>query len=223
MADRLRREGIGRASITTAADIARLTDSSLPTVLARAMRRAWLRSPTYRWPVDARFLSTEAVARAGPPAHRWLAAPRHALPGSAAHIGLMIAVEGLLETADGAIPEWAPLVAQPLVELCLSIPSWQWYEDGHNRAIARRAFCHRLPAEIAWRRDKGSPDGFVARLFEANRQILRELLLDGRLAGEGLLDRDALQRSFAREGPVKGHDHNRLLRIADVEAWVSLL
>jgi asparagine synthase (glutamine-hydrolysing) len=220
VADRLLRGGLGPASFRTARDIALLTETGLFRVVALAIRRSLRRSPRFRWETDDRFLTPNALARAGPPSHGWLEAPASALPGSAAHIAMMAVVESLLETADGDIPEWAPLMNQPLVELCLSIPSWFWFEDGHNRVIARRAFAKDLPREIIWRRSKGSPDGFVARLFEANRAGLRDLLCDGRLAGEGLIDRDAVHRALARPGPVKGHDHIRLLRIADVEAWV---
>lgn len=77
-----------------------------------------------------------------------------------------------------------------------------------------------MPAEVAWRRDKGTPDGFVAAIFEANRESLAEMLIGGRLDEAGLLDRAAIEASLAKSGPVKGHDYTRLLRIADVEAWV---
>jgi asparagine synthase (glutamine-hydrolysing) len=219
VADRILREGAGLGILKSASDVARLTQASVLRVLARAFHRAFLRSPDYRWRTDSRFLTSEAIERAGAPTHRWLEAPSGAVPGSAAHIALLIVVENLLETSNGPVPDFAPLMAQPLVELCLSIPSWHWFDNGHNRVVARRAFQDRLPAEIAWRRDKGSPDGFVAQLFEANRDKLTDLLVDGMLAEEGLIDRDAVQTALSLERPVKGHDYIRLLKIADVEAW----
>ncbi|WP_264446296.1 asparagine synthetase B family protein [Novosphingobium sp. JCM 18896] len=223
VADRLRREGFGTGALKTAAEIAELTEASLFTVLGRAFRRAWLRSPDYRWPIDTMFVTTEAAERAGPPRHRWLETPRGALPGSAGHIGFMIAVENLLESFDGDIAEWSPLIALPIVECALAIPTWRWFERGNNRAIARRALARHVPAHVAWRRGKGSPDSFVAKVFETNRAVLRDLLLGGALAAEGLLDKTAAERVLAGIGPVRRHEHGQLLKVADVEAWVRTL
>lgn len=219
VADRLRREGPFPAW-QTACEMAALAETSVITVAWRAMVRAYLRSPRWRWPADTRFLSRRAIEMAGSPRHRWLAPPPGALPGSAAHVALLVAVENLLETSDGALPERAPLMAQPLVELCLSIPSWQWCRGGHNRAVARQAFAGMLPGEVTWRRSKGTPDSFVARVFEANREVLADFLGAGALAAQGLLERDAILAALARRGPVTGFEHMRLLRIADVEAWL---
>lgn len=223
VADRIRCEGIGRGALRTAGDVAEFTESSLARVLTKAAHRAWIRSPDYRWSCDLRYLTASALERAGEPRHRWLRPPPEALPGASAHIAVIAIVENLLETFVVERPEGSPLMAQPLVEVCLSVPTWLWFERGHNRALARRAFRELLPAEIVERRSKGTPDGFVARVYDANRPALRDLLCGGRLAAEGLLDRDAIDSTLKIPGPVKGHDHIRLLRIADVEAWVRSL
>lgn len=223
VADRLRVAGPGPSAWRTVRDMALLTQTGALTIARKAVHRAWMRSPRWRWPCDTRFLSGVAAERAGPVRHRWLDTPPGALPGAAAHVALMIAVENLLETADGALAECAPLIAQPLVELCLSLPTWLWCRDGYNRVVAREAFASRLPREVVWRRTKGTPDGFVTRLYEANREGLAELLGNGLLADQGLLDREAVLAALSQAGPVKGHDHLRLLRIADVEAWVRWL
>lgn len=220
VADRLRVEGVGAGAWQSACDMARLAETNVVTVALRAMRRAWLRSPAWRWPIEESFMAPGvASAMAGRPTHRWLTPTVGALPGSAAHIALLIAVENLLETVDGPLPELSPLMAQPLVEHCLTIPSWMWCAQGRDRMVARRAFAHRLPAEIVDRRSKGTPDGFVAALFDANRAKLTELLADGVLAENSLVDRQALLAALADTRPLKGHDYVRILRIADVEAW----
>ncbi|MEJ5976595.1 asparagine synthase-related protein [Novosphingobium sp. PS1R-30] len=223
VADRLLMEGLGTGALRTAAEIAELTEASLFTVLGRAFRRAWFRPAGYRWPIETTFVTTQATERAGPPCHRWLKAPHGALPGSAGHIGFMIAVENLLESFDGDIAEWSPLIAMPIVECALAIPTWRWFERGNNRAIARRALARHVPEHVAWRRGKGSPDGFVAQVFETNRSVLRDLLLDGALAAEGILDKAAAERVLSGNGPVRSHEHGQLLKVADVEAWVRTL
>ncbi|MGK4422636.1 asparagine synthase-related protein, partial [Klebsiella pneumoniae] len=59
------------------------------------------------------------------------------------------------------LPTVSPLLSQPLVETCLGVPSWLWFEGGRNRVVARRAFAGDLPADVIWRRSKGTPDSFV--------------------------------------------------------------
>jgi asparagine synthase (glutamine-hydrolysing) len=135
---------------------------------------------------------------------------------------MLVAIESQLETG-GPVPERAALVTQPLAELCLSIPSWLWCQDGYNRVIARKAFASMLPAQVAWRRSKGAPAHFVTALYEANRGIIGPFLTDGLLASQGLIDRDAVLSALALTGPIKGHDHFRLLGLADVEAWARSL
>lgn len=219
VADRLRMDGPSRGAWRTMRSMAQLAETSVVTVGLRAAQRAWLRPPGWRWPLDSRFLTSDALICANAMAHRWLAAPRDTLPGSAAHVALLITVENLLETTCGPVPERSPLIAQPLVELCLSIPSWFWCAGGYNRAIARQAFAPMLPPEIAWRRSKGAPDHFVAALYEANRTQLADFLADGLLASQGLLDRSAILAELSRTSPIRGHNHVRLLKIADTEAW----
>ena len=86
--------------------------------------------------------------------------------------------------------------------------------------IARlRAFEATLPEQVAWRRSKGSPDAFLVALFESRRQQIRRLLLDGNLAGHGLLDCDALAAYLDDPRPVRGSGHVRILRLVDAEAW----
>ncbi|BBE35604.1 asparagine synthetase B family protein [Sphingosinicella microcystinivorans] len=220
LADRLRARGIGPSVWRTALDIAELAESNVLTVAAHGIARAWFRPPDYRWQPDLRFLSDDVARTASAlAAHRWLKAPRGALPGRAAHVALMIAVENLIETWPGPLPELAPLMAQPLIEHCLGIPSWEWVHAGHNRWAARQAFAERLPRMITARRSKGTPDSFSAALYETRRSMLSEFLLDGVLVREGILDRAALENTLRDTTPVKGHDHLRILALADVEAW----
>lgn len=219
LADRLRTRGVRRAAWRTVLDIAALAQSNVVTVAAHGIARAWLRPPDYRWQMDTRFLSDNIASTATAASHRWLTAPPDTLPGRAAHVALMIAVENLLETCAGPLPELAPLVAQPLVEHCLGIPSWQWVHAGHNRWAARLAFAGRLPEAILARRSKGTPDSFSAALYETRRLEISEFLMDGVLARQGIVDREALGRALADPSPVKGHDHLRILSIVDVEAW----
>jgi asparagine synthase (glutamine-hydrolysing) len=207
---------------STAASIADLAQVSLLKVASRAAAIAMRRSPAYAWDLDLRFLSDgarPAIACAKP--HPWLSPPAGALPGKAAHIAILAAAQGVVEgfDAEDPLPTYSPLLAQPLVEACLRVPSWLWFEDGRNRSAARRAFAGYLPRRILERRSKGAPDCFIAELFEANRLKIKGMLMDGELMRLGLLDRRAIDVALSDEAPVKGHDFLRLMRLADAEAW----
>jgi len=206
------------------ASIARLAQASIAQVAWRAWRTKLRRNPAYAWGADMRFLSRAAVAEAEKaPAHPWLTAPGDALPGKAAHVALIAAAQSVAEgfDAEDELPVYSPLISQPLVETCLRVPSWLWFERGLNRAVARRAFSKCLPLETVQRRSKGAPDCFIAELFEVNRPAIRTMLMDGALRREGLLDVVALETALDDQAPVEGHDYLRIMQLVDAEAWAT--
>lgn len=205
----------------TVQSIAELAQASVWAVARRALAIRNRRLPDYPWDIDLSFLSSDAQAEGSRATHPWLHAPAGALPGRAGHIALVAAAQSVVEGFDveEALPTYSPLMSQPVVEECLRVPTWLWFENGHNRALARRAFSSELPQSIVSRRSKGAPDGFLAELFESNQAKIRSMLLDGALMRLGLLDADLLEAALADTGPVRGHDFLRLMRLTDVEAW----
>lgn len=211
-----------RTFARTVSSIAALASASLLEVARSAVAISARSSPAFRWPHDVRFLSSEARALAvAAPRHPWLEPPPGVLPGKAAHVAMVAAAQSVAEgfDAEEELPTVSPLIAQPVVEACLEAPSWLWFEQGRNRALARRAFASLLPAAIVERRSKGAPDSFIAELFEANREKVRDILLGGWLRTSGLLDADALDRAIGEQGPVQGHDYLRIMRLVDAEIW----
>ncbi|CAN5503646.1 lasso peptide isopeptide bond-forming cyclase [soil metagenome] len=220
-ADLLRKGRLPHAWATSR-DLALLGEVSLIAVLAKAMRRAWFRRPGYRWSRDVTFLSDQVKTRPVEPLeHPWLTAPNGALPGKSGHIASIMNIQNHLEGFARELerPVVAPLLAQPIVELCLRIPASMWCAGGHDRSVAREAFADRLPTEIMARREKGSPDGFVARLFAEHRVRIAEMLADGKLARHGLLDQDALAMALSSSSPTIGTAFLRVMKIVDVEMW----
>ncbi len=212
----------GGAFLRTAVAIGELAQVSLWAVASRSWLATWRRSPAYRWPLDLRFLSASArdVAKSAAD-HPWLNPPPGTLPGSAAHVALVTGAQSVVEgfDAEDELPTCSPLISQPLIETCLRVPSWLWFEEGLNRAIARRAFAGLLPEATVRRRSKGAPDSFVADIYDANRPALRDLLLGGFLREKGLLDNSAIEAFLADAGPVRGPDFLRIMQLADSEAW----
>lgn len=219
--DRLKRHGLNRDLLVTIGDLATLAETTVWNVAMRTARMAFRRGAPEPWPMEGRFLSTTAMADPPLPAgHPWLDAPVDALPGKRAHVTSLIGVQNHLagHGRSAFAPIISPLLSQPLVEVCLAIPSWLWCAGGNNRAIARVAFAGALPASVIARRTKGAFEGFCTRLVDANRVSLRALLLEGALAREKLLDTNAIAACLARE-TLGSTDVIRLLMLADVEAW----
>lgn len=221
-ADRLRTAGPGRAFFRTVRDISRLAPASLWAVASDAIQRAWLGKPALRHLPDPSFLSPQALASADAArSHPWLDLPEGALPGKAMHVRLLAYAQSFVEATDpqDALPSVAPLLSQPLVETCLAVPSWLWFENGRNRIVARRAFAADLPAAIVQRRSKGTPDSFVAAIFETHRSFIRTMLAEGMLAANGIIDLAATLRVLDDPGPAQGSGFRRVLELLDAETW----
>jgi asparagine synthase (glutamine-hydrolysing) len=123
----------------------------------------------------------------------------------------------------GPYPERTlPLVSQPLVELCLRIPTYVLIKNGMDRATARRAFAPDLPPEIVKRRNKGRIDQHVRNLLDANLDFVRDFLMNGRLVKEGLLDRRNLELYLTRDRSPADYQYAEILHEhLCIEAWLS--
>ncbi|OWQ94308.1 hypothetical protein CDQ91_15055 [Sphingopyxis witflariensis] len=221
--DAVRARGPGVTALRALADLARVGNVSLWRAL-RLSGRQWRSGTEARWPRDESYAVSGALPREAF-LHPWDAGIDKVPYGKRLQVQ---AIRRIMDFLDRPA-RWydrdvvAPLLSQPLVELCLSIPSWEWIAGGHDRAVARAAFADRLPAEVAWRRNKGRLETMCAQLFLAQRDALTELLLEGRMAREGLLDRDRIETYLARDGIEGDYDYFRLLEFVDLERWIASL
>ncbi|WP_324698900.1 asparagine synthase-related protein [Novosphingobium sp. RL4] len=206
----------------TCQEIGEMAHASVWHVAWKALSRAAHRSRPYRWSTSSSLLPPAAVQTArNRKLHPWLADNEERLPGRAGQIALLVAAQSFIEDGPAGTKDKvvSPLVSQPLIEHCLSIPSWHWFENGCNRAVARRAFDRNLPHEVVWRRGKGMPDSFVVRMFEANRSYIRDNLLDGLLANEGVICSSSVLRILDDPAPFQGQEFGRIVRLMDAEKW----
>src|SRR3546814_482815 len=167
---------------------------------------------------DTLIPCTTLVRSSGGDQQPWRCAPRRTLPGKAAHIALLARAQKSIELypRSTAAPQITPLLSQPIVELCLSIPTWQWVRGGRDRAVARAAVADLLPALIAQRRTKGGPTGFLRRVFNARADDAIRMLVDGRLIAAGVLDPEWLRRvrseSWRDDGRDRSEEHTSAIQ-----------
>ncbi len=113
-----------------------------------------------------------------------------------------------------------PLLSQPVIELCLQIPTYILMSEGRDRGAARKAFADVVPREIVERRTKGGVDTHAVTIVLRNAKFLREFLLEGELARQKMLNRSALDHILGgnHEGLTAGTFP--ILDLLHVEAWV---
>lgn len=116
--------------------------------------------------------------------------------------------------------EHHPLISQPLLELSLRIPLYFLTTGGRQRGLARQAFRDIVPAEILAREDKGSTSLFWIRKIRERQAFLRDLLLDGWLATQGLIDRASLEPYLVAGQPIRTEQWSPLAACIAAEMWV---
>jgi asparagine synthase (glutamine-hydrolysing) len=223
-ADYLRAHGPGVGFLRASLDAARLGRTSL----LHSMRRA-LADRRHRGALEGAEPSLLLARRGTAPGARELARYVHPELHRAADlpIGKFRQVQELINPFGyydpflrEAAPELVnPLLSQPLVELCLALPSWLLTQGGRGRALARRAFAHDIPREIATRQSKGGMEEHVALILRRNLAFARGLLLDGQLVREGILDRNQVESALAGRLSATG-TLSALHDAIAVEAWL---
>jgi asparagine synthase (glutamine-hydrolysing) len=206
------------AGFATLEDLARLHGTTVWSVGRAAWRRS--RKPVAAWPRDERFLAPGAAAPHCT-RHPWLDRPGAAARGTDEHVQSIVGIQFFHnDPAPGEVAALHPLLAQPVLEACLRIPTWLWLSGGRDRAVARAAFSGLLPEATLSRRSKGHLTSLFMAGYMAARPQLESLLLDGRLAAAGLLDRDAIREYLRRADRPNDADYMRLLDLSSAETWL---
>lgn len=213
--DYVHRHGFDIRALRIALDVALLTNRSWWSVLAEALKKP---SPGATWVMPSLIM-----------AHRQLAAD-HARQLVAQHSDLYTPRAETMDCSPPGTSEFLMpfrrgstyynpsrtvlrdidthpepvyvLRSQPLVELCLRIPPYIKNAGGRDRWVARRAFWNDTPAEIASTLWKDPAPGATHGMLLRTMASVRELLSDGILMREKMLDRRKLEAALA-PGPVR--------------------
>jgi asparagine synthase (glutamine-hydrolysing) len=200
--DYLATRGCGRGLVAAIRDAALLSRQPYWAVLKAACAAAFKRggrgsSPSRAPARTSFFLDPAALPERVDEyvAHPW-ASPATDVPGGKqAQIRVLSEVLNRHRPLPGLelAPQHHPLLSQPLMEMCLQIPTYLLVEGGRERALAREAFADRIPTEIIQRRDKGSVIGHAIEMIRRGETFIRELLLNGVLAEAGIIRPDELE------------------------------
>lgn len=166
----------------------------------------------------------ESVAQQRLFLHPWFSSQRRIPPGKYWQVFGLSAPYGMTSSfADPADPEDVhPLMSQPLLELCLRIPTYVLASGGVDRALARRAFSAEVPRPILQRRIKGEVHLFPKVLYARNRAFVRDLLLSGNLVNDRILDRQRIERALSDSPDASDlASPTALLLLASFEAWLQ--
>lgn len=111
-----------------------------------------------------------------------------------------------------------PLLSQPVMELGLAMSTVDLTWGGRDRAALRAAFSADLPERLIRRRSKGELGAYYGRAVAAHLPFLRDYLLGGALAQNGVLD-PALEDRLSYEHLLWRGGHGEILSLALTEAW----
>lgn len=114
-----------------------------------------------------------------------------------------------------------PLISQPILELCLQVPSYVLSYGGVDRALVRKAFTGVVPPAIIRRTVKGGTASFINGLLVSNLPFLRQYLLGGLLTEEQLLDPHKTEAALTEANLIRNpHLIFPVLSAVQAEAWL---
>ncbi len=216
--DLLRGVPCGRSPLMALTLLAHRTRRTVWSLVAEALK-TW-RAPLALHP-SVSFLSSAHAALKPGDRHPWLQDLNGVTPAKQVQIQALTNNQSMfgdsLRARSGQLIQ--PLMSQPVVELCLSIPAPILAIGEVDRPFARVAYADRLPPVVRDRRWKGDLSVFFAQSMAQNLPFLRPFLLEGQLASHGLIDPARLEPILHRDELI-WFDHAGELTIAFVlEAW----
>lgn len=155
-------------------------------------------------------------------AHPWFSPPKNTLPGDRERVFDLVGTQSY-RAGMARGEKWPlklPLLTQPVLEACLSVPTWMWITGGRDRSIARRAFSDQLPSAVVDRRSKGTYLNYCGAVYETHKRSMTSFLEEGVLNSKGLLDLASIREFNTRLHPTRGLEFMRIFDLCMVETWL---
>ena len=206
-------------------DAAHLTGRSVWAALECAITNGLLRRPCNPYAGVALPLILSTAGRdmmdASSIRHPWVEEAKKVPNGKRAAIASVIDTQNFYHLSCSYADVVHPLISQPLMELCLRIPSYVLTHSGIDRALVRDAFRESLPPEIAARTGKGCTTSYFHALLARDLTFLRGYLMDGILASAGMLDLDLANASLRESALIRNPQLiSPLLNAVRAEVWL---
>ncbi len=222
-ADVLRSGGSAAGFVRTAFEVGRAAQCSIWEVTKKSIAKAFKGKSVSGWHADFSYVSDNHRELRLEGRSPWPIPSFRPLPGKVEHVH---ALYNSCYNMNGyrrsdTLKAICPLLSQPLVETCLRVPTWMWVGGGRNRLVAREAMERDLPSKVAWRISKGGLGELQRQLLRRQRTTAREMLMEGSLNRNGILDRQAIDAELANDLSYRQDQIMRLLRLCDFEAWCS--
>jgi asparagine synthase (glutamine-hydrolysing) len=227
--DYLQSEGLRQSFISVSLDAAQVERKSIWHILRHAMLDAVVGKRQWRISDEAgrgkKLICSdtlEAVAKSREFEHPWFRQPTILPTGKLFQIWLLSFPQPFYDPyMQEDDPERVePLMSQPLIEVCLRIPTYVLIRGGRGRALARKAFASTVPPEIMARRIKGGLEQYTKEVWTRNLQFSREQLLDGFLVKERVLDRKKLEEVLSGRPTAVSPSPTELFCHLSTEIWL---
>lgn len=225
-AEYVHRHGLRPQVLRVAKDTSRLTSQSIWSVLRAAIRYGRLGRSFdpygFHFQVPS-FLSKDARAQLRPQAytHPWVTSASRLPASKIRQIFNVVDCQPFYRMDCPNAEQVHPLISQPIIELCLQVPTYVLTHRGRSRGLVREAFEADVPKKIIRRQIKGQTTSYFGRILVENAAYIRELLLDGVLVSEGVLDRRELEKLLSERELILGKGLNSILPSIMAEAWLS--
>src|SRR5690606_14146307 len=138
--------------------------------------------------------------------HPWLEQATGLPPGKADQLSAMLMLYNYYAVGvDGTrFEQRMPFLSQPIMELCLRLPTYMFMRGGTDRALERAAFSDIVPSRIFERTAKGYVDHHLLSVTRRNIDFLREFVLDGEIVQQDWIDREEVERILTPEHLLSG-------------------
>jgi len=230
----LQRRGFDRGFLTTAMQAAQLDRLSIWKVLRSAITKGIIRPPTTSSPGEFEGQAVAPLTAKASAAvftdkplrfiHPWLRDVSQVPFGKHVQIACLsfnsVYFDALQDPDESDFIH--PYLSEPVMELCLRIPTYVLMHSGWDRALVREAFHAELPNLVRTRTTKGAMNLYIRDLIANNASFICDLLRNGVLVQQGILSPRKLEDALPGKATRSPLPPGLLWACVAAEAWTRV-